>query len=51
MDLLVLTAKDELGKKSGKQIIERFHEYIEDFRITNLKFESINALNMQSVMI
>ncbi|MDE1770485.1 MAG: winged helix-turn-helix transcriptional regulator [Thaumarchaeota archaeon] len=50
-NLLVLTAKDELGKKSGKQIIERFHEYIEDYRTANLKFESINALNMQSVMI
>lgn len=50
-NLLVLTAKDELGKKCEKQIIAKFCEHIEDYRVCNLKFESINTLNMQSVMI
>jgi len=50
-NLLILTAKDELGKKCEKQIIDKFCEYIEDYRVCNLKFESINTLNMQSVMI
>lgn len=50
-NLLVLTAKDESGKKCEKQIIEKFCEHIEDYRVCNLKFESINTLNMQSVMI
>jgi DNA-binding Lrp family transcriptional regulator len=50
-NLLILTAKDESGKKCERQIIEKFCEYIEDYRVCNLKFESINALNMQSVMI
>jgi hypothetical protein len=50
-NLLVLTAKDESGKKCERQIIEKFCEYIEDYRVCNLKFESINTLNMQSVMI
>ena len=50
-NLLILTAKDELGKKCEKQIIDKFCENIEDYRVCNLKFESINTLNMQSVMI
>lgn len=50
-NLLVLSAKDESGKKCEKQIIEKFCEHIEDYRVCNLKFESINTLNMQSVMI
>ncbi len=50
-NLLILTAKDESGKKCERQIIEKFCEYIEDYRVCNLKFESINTLNMQSVMI
>lgn len=50
-NLLVLTAKDESGKKCERQIIEKFCEHIEDYRVCNLKFESINTLNMQSVMI
>ena len=50
-NLLVLTAKDESGKKCERQIIEKFCEQIEDYRVCNLKFESINTLNMQSVMI
>lgn len=50
-NLLILTAKDELGKKCEKQIIEKFGDYIEDYRVCNLKFESINTFNMQSVMI
>ena len=50
-NLLILTAKDELGKKCEKQIIDKFCEYIEDYRVCNLKFELINTLNMQSVMI
>ncbi|MHB8601462.1 MAG: Lrp/AsnC family transcriptional regulator [Nitrosotalea sp.] len=50
-NLLIVTAKDELGKKCEKQIIDKFCEYIEDCRVCNLKFDSINTLNMQSVMI
>ena len=50
-NLLILTAKDELGKKCERQIIEKFCEYIEDYRVGNLKFKSINKFNMQSVMI
>ncbi len=50
-NLLVLTAKDESGKKCERQIIEKFCEHIEDYRVCNLRFESINTLNMQSVMI
>lgn len=50
-NLLILTAKDESGKKSERQIIEKFAEDIEDYRVCNLKFQSINTLNMQSVMI
>jgi DNA-binding Lrp family transcriptional regulator len=50
-NLLILTAKDELGKKCERQIIEKFADYIEDYRVGNLKFESINPFNMQSVMI
>lgn len=50
-NLLILTAKDESGKKCERRIIEKFCEYIEDYRVGNLKFESINAFNMQSVMI
>ncbi len=50
-NLLILTAKDESGKKCERQIIEKFCEHIEDYRVCNLKFESINTLNMQSVMI
>lgn len=50
-NLLIVTAKDELGKKCEKQIIDKFCEYIEDYRVCNLKFDSINTLNMQSVMI
>ena len=50
-NLLILTAKDELGKKCGRQIIEKFCENIEDYRVVNLKFQSINKFNMQSVMI
>lgn len=50
-DLLILTAKDKLGKKCERQIVEKFCEYIADYRVDNLKFESINAFNMQSVMI
>lgn len=50
-NLLILTAKDERGKKCERQIIEKFCESIEDYRVCNLKFESINTLNMQSVMI
>jgi DNA-binding Lrp family transcriptional regulator len=50
-NLLVLTAKDESGKKCERQIIEKFCEQIEDYRVCNLKFQSINTLNMQSVMI
>jgi DNA-binding Lrp family transcriptional regulator len=50
-NLLILTAKDELGKKCERQIIEKFADHIADYRVGNLKFESINAFNMQSVMI
>ncbi len=50
-NLLIVTAKDEVGKKCEKQIIDKFYEYIEDYRVCNLKFDSINTLNMQSVMI
>jgi DNA-binding Lrp family transcriptional regulator len=50
-NLLILTAKDELGKKCERQIIEKFADYIADYRVGNLKFESINSFNMQSVMI
>ncbi|MDE1728087.1 MAG: winged helix-turn-helix transcriptional regulator [Thaumarchaeota archaeon] len=50
-NLLILTAKDEHGKKCERQIIEKFCDHIEDYRVCNLKFESINTLNMQSVMI
>lgn len=50
-NLLIVTAKDELGKKCEKEIIDKFCEYIEDYRVCNLKFDSINTLNMQSVMI
>lgn len=50
-NLLILTAKDESGKKCEKQIIEKFCEHIDDYRVCNLKFQSINTLNMQSVMI
>ena len=50
-NLLILTAKDELGKKYERQIIEKFADYIADYRVGNLKFRSINAFNMQSVMI
>lgn len=50
-NLLILTAKDESGKKCERQIIDKFCEHIEDYRVCNLKFELINTLNMQSVMI
>ena len=50
-NLLILTAKDELGKNCERQIIEKFAEYVADYRVGNLKFQSINAYNMQSVMI
>ncbi|MDR3783122.1 MAG: AsnC family transcriptional regulator [Candidatus Nitrosotalea sp.] len=50
-NLLILTAKDELGKKCERQIIEKFADHIADYRVGNLKFESINPFNMQSVMI
>jgi DNA-binding Lrp family transcriptional regulator len=50
-NLLILSAKDEFGKKCERIIIEKFFQDIEDYRVCNLKFESINAFNMQSVMI
>lgn len=50
-NLLILTAKDELGKNCERQIIEKFADYVADYRVGNLKFQSINAYNMQSVMI